>query len=205
MPSVPNYTIMCQGNWLPSQASRAYPDLYASEQAAAKVLKPVTDHPTFSIEGLYGKGWVVVELKVPRAKDTTRAILPHWVRDPRAEIKRHLPNAELISDQAEAQAIPIETANRPIGVEQSQVTHPAEVISINDIPEQLMKLAAIQTRLRKFALSLQPVLQLRHLARHVAQFAEAVQAAAEHRPERRLVFDLSITDNQVLAAYIAHR
>jgi hypothetical protein len=110
----------------PSQASRAYPDLYASEQAAAKVLKPVTDYPTFSIKGLYGKGWVVGKLKVPRAKNTTLAILAPWITDPIAEIKRHLPNAELINDLAEEQTHP-----KPVPI----YDEPAEIVNAEDIPE----------------------------------------------------------------------
>ena len=108
----------------PSQAARAYPDLYASKQAAAKVINRITDWATFSIEGLYGKGCPVVELKTARAKGTTLAIIAPWVTDPRAEIKRFLPNADVISDQAEAQAIP---APEPIQT--------PEVVNAEDIPE----------------------------------------------------------------------
>ena len=189
----------------PSQAARAYPDLYASEQAAARVLKPVTDYPTFSIEGLYGKSWVVGELQVPRARNKTLAVFAPWVTDPRAEIKRHLPNAELVGDQAEAHPIPIETGKRSIKTEQSQAPQPAEVISIDDLPEQFKTLAAIQRRLRGFGPSLQPVVQLRQLAGQLEQFAEAAQAASERRPAKRLVFDLSITESALVAAYMAER
>lgn len=108
----------------PAQASRAYPDLYASKQAAAKVINRITDWATFSIEGLYGKGCPVVELKTARAKGTTLAIIAPWVSDPHAEIKRLLPNAELVGDQAKAQAI---AAPEPI--------QSSEVLNAEDIPE----------------------------------------------------------------------
>ena len=37
------------------------------------------------------------------------------------------------------------------------------------------------------------------------QFAEAVQAASERRQAKRLVFDLSITESALVAAYMAER
>ena len=66
----------------------------------------------------------MVELKTARAKGTTLAIIAPWVTDPRAEIKLLLPNAELISDQAEAQTQP---APEPI--------QSSEIVNAEDIPE----------------------------------------------------------------------
>jgi hypothetical protein len=66
----------------------------------------------------------VVELKTARAKGTTLAIIAPWVSDPHAEIKRLLPNAELVGDQAKAQAI---AAPEPI--------QSSEVLNAEDIPE----------------------------------------------------------------------
>ena len=41
------------------------------------------------------------------------------------------------------------------------------------------------------------------LADWFEQFTEVVQAAAERRQAKRLVFDLSITNNALVAAYMA--
>ncbi len=43
------------------------------------------------------------------------------------------------------------------------------------------------------------------LADWFGQFAEAAQAASERRPAKRLVFDLSITESALVAAYMAER
>lgn len=110
----------------PAQAARAYPDLYASKQAAAKVINRITDWATFSIKGLYGKGCPVVELKTARAKNNTLAILAPWVTDQMAEIKRHLPNAELINDPTEEQTHP-----KPVPIYDES----AEIVNAEDIPE----------------------------------------------------------------------
>ena len=86
----------------PAQASRAYPDLYASKQAAAKIIDRITDWATFSIRGLYGKGCPVVELHTPRARNATTAIIAPWVKDAAAEVKRHLPNTAVATLPAQA-------------------------------------------------------------------------------------------------------
>jgi len=43
------------------------------------------------------------------------------------------------------------------------------------------------------------------LADWFEQFAEAVQAASERRPAKRHVFDMSITESPLVAAYMAER
>lgn len=43
------------------------------------------------------------------------------------------------------------------------------------------------------------------LADWFEQFTEAVQAAAERRPDKCHVFDLSITESALVAAYMAER
>ena len=114
----------------PSQASKAYPDLYASKQAAAKVLDRISDWATFSIRGLYGKGCPVVELHTPRARNTTLAIIAPWVEDAAAEVKRHLPNTEVVT-QPTAEIVNLSPV--PISTPPPDVA-PAEIVSLIDSP-----------------------------------------------------------------------
>ena len=113
----------------PSQASKAYPDLYASKQAAAKVLDRISDWATFSIRGLYGKGCPVVELHTPRARNTTLAIIAPWVEDAAAEVKRHLPNTEVMKPTAEIVSLPAAPVSTP-----APDTAPADVVNMQDSP-----------------------------------------------------------------------
>ncbi|MEN8935747.1 MAG: toprim domain-containing protein [Planktotalea arctica] len=111
----------------PSQASKAYPDLYASKQAAAKVLDRLTDWATFSIRGLYGKGCPVVELQTPRARNTTQAIIAPWVEDAATEVKRHLPQTEVVTPTAEIMSLPA----APVSIPAPDVV-PADVVNLQD-------------------------------------------------------------------------
>jgi hypothetical protein len=87
-----------------TQASKAYPDLYASKQAAAKVFDAISDWSTFPIESLYGKGCPVVEINVPRSRTTTFAIIAPWVSDAETEIRRYLPTASIVTADRTADA-----------------------------------------------------------------------------------------------------
>lgn len=88
----------------PSQASAAYPDIYASKQAAARVLDRMSDTATFSIKALYGKGCPVVSLKRPRAKEAGLALISPSVVDIEAKIKALIPDAQIVSiERPEAQ------------------------------------------------------------------------------------------------------
>ena len=81
----------------PSQAAKAYPDLFASRQAADKVLARLSDRATFPIEVLYGKSCAVVGIKTTRSQNTTKALVAPWVEDAQAEIEKHLLNAKVVS------------------------------------------------------------------------------------------------------------
>jgi len=90
----------------PSQASAAYPDLYASKQAAAKVFEVfdrLSDTATFSIEGLYGKGCPVVLVKRPRGKISMALVHPS-VADIEATIKALIPGATVKHQDQPAEA-----------------------------------------------------------------------------------------------------
>lgn len=77
----------------PSHAAVAYPQIYASEQAARFVLKPILDCPRFSIRDIYGKSWAVVSVTRPRARGASLALLDGSVLDPEEAIKRLIPDA----------------------------------------------------------------------------------------------------------------
>jgi hypothetical protein len=80
----------------PSQAAAAYPDLYASKQAAAKVFGPITDRATFSIRGLYGKGCPVVSVKRARARQPALVLVHPSILDVEAAIKALLTGAVVL-------------------------------------------------------------------------------------------------------------
>lgn len=118
----------------PAQAARAYPDLYASKQAAAKVFGAKSDWATFPIEAPYGKGCPVVEIKVPRARETTMALIAPWVTDAVAEVQKHLPGAEVVSraaDDGHAPPAPARLPDRPPS-EAPAREHEAAVVRMTD-------------------------------------------------------------------------
>jgi hypothetical protein len=102
----------------PSQASAAYPDLYATKQAAAKVFGPIADRATFSIRALYGKGCPVVSVKRARAAQAGIALVHPSILDIEAAIKALLPDAEVYVDRPAARApepvaVPLQAATSP--------------------------------------------------------------------------------------------
>lgn len=80
-----------------SQAAKAYPDLYASQQAAQKVFGAANDWTTFPIESLYGKGCPVATIRIPRSRITTTALVAPWIDNVHEEIEKHLPDALVLN------------------------------------------------------------------------------------------------------------
>lgn len=81
----------------PSHAAAAYPDLFRSTQAAAKILDRLADIATFSIKDLYGKGCYVVTLKRPRSHYEGTAIVRPDSADVEVSIKAVVADARIIS------------------------------------------------------------------------------------------------------------
>ena len=80
-----------------AQAAKAYPDLYASQQAAQKVFGAANDWTTFPIKSLYGKGCAVAKIRTPRSRITTTALIAPWITDVHEEIEKHLPGALVLN------------------------------------------------------------------------------------------------------------
>jgi hypothetical protein len=116
-----------------TQAAKAYPDLYASKQAASKVFDGISDWSTFPIESLYGKGCPVVEICVPRSRNTTLALVAPWVSDAETEIRRYLATASIVATDIIATADQV-TAIAPPALP------PARTVDAGAQPAQVLKL-----------------------------------------------------------------
>lgn len=109
----------------PSHAAAAYPDLYASKQAAARVLDQVNDRATFSIKELYGKGCPVVTLKRPRSHSEGIAIVRPDLLDVEAAIDAALPDAKIIG---------VRRPENPVTTAEAASPHPvASVLNLGEV------------------------------------------------------------------------
>ena len=183
----------------PSQASRAYPDLYASKQAAAKVLDRISDWATFSIRGLYGKGCPVVELHTPRARNTTLAIIAPWVEDAAAEVKRHLPSTEVMKPTA---AI-VNLSAAPVSAPPPDVA-PAAIVNFLDSREWKRHRAKVDS-MGRVALALHKRVQAAGLiiGTRLSQVALLLHEAQDKaQVARTLRLTPSLVDDAMAALYV---